>query len=193
MKKKYNQIKNAEKRKFKINERNQMSNLGKTNPKEFWKKIKSQYKLNTKTSESLDVDNLYTHINQLYNIDAERKDHSNEDNNKDSDIQAEHLDNSITIHELKDAIFPQDNNKSPGMADIIAEIYKHSFENTSMFIFKLFNRLYENGDPKLWGKGVIIPTFKGGNIDDVKNYRGVTLINILGKTTEQINKTVNQT
>ena len=35
--------------------------------------------------------------------------------------------------------------------------------------------------PKNWEGGIIVPIFKGGNIDDAKNYRGITLNNILAK------------
>ena len=36
------------------------------------------------------------------------------------------------------------------------------------------------------GEGIIAPIFKGGNPDDANNYRGITLINILGKIYSQI-------
>ena len=35
--------------------------------------------------------------------------------------------------------------------------------------------------PENWGRGIIIPIFKGGNLDDPSNYRGITLINIISK------------
>ena len=36
------------------------------------------------------------------------------------------------------------------------------------------------------GKGIIIPIFKGGNPEEAGNYRGITLIYILGKVYSQI-------
>ena len=36
------------------------------------------------------------------------------------------------------------------------------------------------------GKGIIVPFFKGGNPNDSGNYRGITLINIMGKIYSQI-------
>ena len=57
----------------------------------------------------------------------------------------------------------------------------------SHFLLKLFNRLFSNGEyPRLLGEGIIVPIFKGGNIDDPNSYRGITLIYILGKVYSQI-------
>ena len=36
------------------------------------------------------------------------------------------------------------------------------------------------------GGGIIVPIFKGGNIDEAQNYRGITLVNILAKIYSQI-------
>ena len=54
-------------------------------------------------------------------------------------------------------------------------------------MLKLYNRLFLNGEyPRLWGEGIIVPIFKGGNPDEAGSYRGITLINILGKIYSQI-------
>jgi hypothetical protein len=36
------------------------------------------------------------------------------------------------------------------------------------------------------GSGIIIPIFKGGDINEAKNYKGRTLINIIAKTYSQV-------
>ena len=52
---------------------------------------------------------------------------------------------------------------------------------------QLFNRIVINGEyPNCWGHGVVIPIFKGGGIENPKNYRGITLINVLGKIYSKI-------
>ena len=64
---------------------------------------------------------------------------------------------------------------------------KSSFDIIKPFLLKLYNRLLINGEyPRLWGEGIIVPIFKGGNPDEAGNYRGITLINIMGKIYSQI-------
>ena len=47
---------------------------------------------------------------------------------------------------------------------------------------KLFNHMYVNCIyPSSWTKGIIVPIPKKGNINDVNNYRGITLSSILSK------------
>ena len=51
----------------------------------------------------------------------------------------------------------------------------------------MYNRLFLNAEyPRLWGEGIIVPIFKGGCLDEASNYRGITLINIMGKIFSQI-------
>ena len=38
----------------------------------------------------------------------------------------------------------------------------------------------------IYGSGIIVPVFKGGDIEDAKIYRGITLINIIVKIYSQI-------
>ena len=70
---------------------------------------------------------------------------------------------------------------------LCAELFKHSFDIILPFLLKLFNCLFSNGEyPKSWGESIIVPIFKSGNPDDVKNYSGKTLINVLGKVYSQV-------
>ena len=46
----------------------------------------------------------------------------------------------------------------------------------------IVNKIFETGQyPESWSNGIIIPIFKGGNIDEPQNYRGITLNNIIAK------------
>ena len=76
----------------------------------------------------------------------------------------EDLDCKITMSEVKDAIYSQIDNKSSGNDSLIAEIYKHSFPFISHIILELFNRIFESR--------IIVPIFKGGDINETKNTEG---------------------
>ena len=44
-----------------------------------------------------------------------------------------------------------------------------------------------------WGEGLIIPIFKKGNVENVENYRGITLLSVVGKLfTIIINNSLNE-
>ena len=83
---------------------------------------------------------------------------------------------------MKTAVFEQNNNKSSGIDGVPAELFKCSFHVISEFLLKIFNYIYMKGEyPENWGREIIIPIFKGGNLDGPSNYRGITLINIISK------------
>ena len=103
------------------------------------------------------------------------------------------MDRNISIEELREAVYKQNNNKSSGIDKIVAEIYKCSFDILAPFMLILFNWIFNTGVyPRLWGNGMIVPIFKGGNIDNARNYRGITLINIIEKVYSQILHTPKQ-
>jgi len=68
-------------------------------------------------------------------------DTSSGSDNDDNDNNEEQL-----LDEDLEKKLQQKNNKSAGLNQICAEIYKYSFENTSVFMLKLFNRLLLKGE-----------------------------------------------
>ena len=51
------------------------------------------------------------------------------------------------------------------------------------YLQALFSKLFQMGYfPEKWSEGFIVPIFKkGGDINEVSNYRGITLFSTLGK------------
>ena len=83
--------------------------------------------------------------------------------------------------------FQAKNGKSCGPDDLSAELIKSSYHIISPYLISLFNDLFNNGVyPESWGLGYIVPIFKGGDPKSPKNYRGITLNNILAKIYSQI-------
>ena len=88
----------------------------------------------------------------------------------------------FTQEEVLNAIKQLKLNKSGGPDMLINEflIYgKHIFTST---LCNLFNQIFASGYfPEDWSEGYIIPLHKKGSLNDVGNYRGITLLSILGK------------
>ena len=88
----------------------------------------------------------------------------------------------FTQEEVLNAIKQLKLNKSGGPDMLINEflIYgKHIFTST---LCNLFNQIFASGYfPEDWSEGYLIPLHKKGSLNDVGNYRGITLLSILGK------------
>ena len=81
----------------------------------------------------------------------------------------------------------QKNSKACGPDDISDEIIKCSIDIILPFLTLIFNKLLNQSKyPESWGLGYITPIFKGGDKTDAKNYRGITINNILAKIYSQI-------
>ena len=162
--------------------------MAKSKPKQFWKTIKKKF-INSKAvkSDTLTVADLFDYFKSIYGNELDSSSEQPQDPAlHESQLNAE-LDAEISENELKKAVFSQKNNKSTGTDLLCAELFKSSFDIICPFLLKLYNRLFANGEyPRLWGEGIIVPIFKGGNPDEAGNYRGITLINMMGKIYSQI-------
>ena len=97
------------------------------------------------------------------------------------------LDEAINEEEIRKAILSQNNNKSPGIDQLPAEIFKASIDIIIPFLRVLYNHIFFNQEyPQSWGMGIITPIFKKGDVNEANNYRGITLINIVAKIYSQI-------
>ena len=171
---KYNRIKNKAQKSFKRKEGNRLNEIAKKDSKKFWKHIKKSYKKTDLSSTSLNAEQLHDHFKTLF--DEQSEPNANTEPNHDNYSNDNILDTEFTTAELRNAVFSQKSNKSPGMDSIPSEIMKASFSFISPFLLNLYNKMYNNGEyPNSWGESIIYPIFKKGDI----NYRGITLINIL--------------
>ena len=49
-------------------------------------------------------------------------------------------------------------------------------------LWKFFGRVWDKVEvPKDWESGIVMPLFKKGDIMDLYNYRGITLMDVVGK------------
>jgi hypothetical protein len=124
-------------------------------PKQFWKNIKSQYKTDSKEKINISIESLFTHFNNLHGNEATTDISSRFNINFVYDNE---LDAVFPELEVKNAVFAQNNSKSPGPDNLIAEGFKHLFDIISPFIVKLYNEIFTHGMfPESWTQGINVP------------------------------------
>ena len=184
---KYNKVKQKARSTYKYNEGMKISRLANSNPRTFWKKLKSFNKKKQPKPSNLSLDDLFIHFKNMFGNDNQETDENDINNQAENVTQDEELDCNITEAELRSAVMSQNNNKSPGEDSLVAEIFKSNYDLLNPFLLKLYNKLFDSGQyPDSWANGIIAPVFKKGDLNDAKNYRGITLINILAKIYSQI-------
>jgi len=62
------------------------------------------------------------------------------------------------------------------------EFFIHGKDVLMPFLYSLFNKIFSLGCfPASWTEGHVIPLHKKGSLNDVNNFRGITLLSTLGK------------
>ena len=92
------------------------------------------------------------------------------------------LNTEISFNELLSAI-KQLRKGASGWPDLLLnEFFKKGTDGLVHYLHKLFNKIFQMGYfPEKWPEGFIVPIFKKGDINDVSNYKGITLLSTVGK------------
>ena len=179
---KLNKTKRRAKAIFKFEEGKRVENLAKSNPKSFWKEIKKFTKKKSKSSDTVTAEDFFEHFSGVFGAQSDDDPLSNTYPDMQANIQDESLDTPFSMDELKKVISSLKSNKSPGIDGLIAEIFKSSYDILSPILLRLFNVVFSSGCyPTQWSEGLITPIHKKASLDEVNNYRGITLINIMSK------------
>ena len=166
------------KRKFEKDFNAKIKSLRSSDPGKYWNLINPRKK--SVRIGDISLDNFWTHFSEL------NKDNSNESDSM-PEIQMQNTNEIInepfTIEEIKKHISSLKKNKSPGIDHILNEFIKHCPETLMYVIVLIFNIVLETGlIPSDWTIGIIKALYKNkGNINDVNNYRGITLLSCIGK------------
>ena len=92
------------------------------------------------------------------------------------------MDQPITLAEVSHVVKAIKNNKSAGSDGIVGELIKYGGEPMCEMLLTLFNLVWDNEcAPSYWREGLIVSLFKKGDREDPGNYRGITLLNVVGK------------
>ena len=94
----------------------------------------------------------------------------------------EELNLNFSQNEILKSIKQLKSNKSGGPDMLINEFFIHGKQVLVPILCSLFNKVFEYGFfPEEWSEGYIVPLHKKGNLNDVENYSGITLLSALGK------------
>ena len=177
---KHKKLVRKEKRKFEKELNAKIRVLKSTDPGKYWNLINPRKKKNKIGDLSLDT--VRTHFSDM------NKDISNSSENQfefenQNLVTNDIINGPFTFEEIKKHIDSLKKNKSPGADYILNEFIKFCPEKLIYVIVALFNVVLESGViPSEWSIGIIKVLYKNkGNINDVNNYRGITLLSCLGK------------
>ena len=97
------------------------------------------------------------------------------------------LDMEISRTELLIAIKQLRNGANSGPDLLLNEIFKNGSETLIHYLHVLFNKLFQMGYfLEKWSEGFIILIFTKGDVNEVSNYRGITLLSTVGKLITRI-------
>ena len=156
-------------------------------PKEFWRKLELKHK---GVPFNFKKDELYNYFKKLSGkrenkVGAETLDVNYFVNESDDVFEKDLLDvlnRVISIEEVRKVIKNLKNGKAAGLDKIIPELIKAFDDNMLEVIAPILNNIFDSGNfPEEWALGVIVILYKDGTKSDLNNYRGITLLSMLGK------------
>jgi hypothetical protein len=157
------------------------------NAKEYWKMLKGAK--SEQKSNILKADNFLDYFKSVNDPDSiffQPDDDISNLNNRYLNCELQdmfsELSTIITEDEIIKACKELKTGKSGGPDLFLNEFFKHGSHVLVSFFSKLFNSILDHGYyPDKWSDSFIVPIFKKGCIDDVCNYRGISLLSTLGK------------
>ena len=92
------------------------------------------------------------------------------------------LNGPILLDEVVSGIKSLKRGKAAGIDGIRSEFYQINNPNLITVIHKIICHIFYSGVyPASWSSSMITPLYKKGNASEVKNYRGINLINVMSK------------
>ena len=93
-----------------------------------------------------------------------------------------YYDKEIEESEIVRCINKLKNNKTGGSDGIVSELLKYGGVGMVKMLGKLYALIWkEECVPMKWREGLIVSLFKKGDKEDPGNYRGITLLSVVGK------------
>jgi len=157
------------------------------NPRLFWKTLKPvQKQLDSTSPETFSIH--YKNLLQS-EVPVEGSDalHDSVVTFLQTNSAVDILDAPISPSECLKCLKRLPNAKAPGLDGIPGEFLKRGATTLTPLLVKLFNFIFSSGHyPADWTKAIICSIYKSGDKNDPANYRGISLLPILGKVFDQI-------
>ena len=157
-------------------------------PKEFWKKLDTKRK---RMTFDFNKNELYEYFKKLSgNLNTEYGSINDYSNSTEQDEEScafdqeifDTLNRVISTEEVKRVVTNFKSGKAAGLDKIIPGLLKAMDENFLDLIALILNNIFDSGSfPEEWALGIIVILFKEGSKSDLNNYRGITLLSMLGK------------
>jgi hypothetical protein len=154
-----------------------ITNLRRNNPKKFYRRFRKRKQQNV---HNITLEQFKEHFSNLMNRHDNNIDRDNEPNSEDNVF--EELDVPFTEPELERGIRDLKRDKSTGFDNLMNEYLITGKAYLIPILEKLFNNIINTGIyPELWVQSIIIPVFKKGDVNEPKNYRGISFVSHVGK------------
>ena len=148
--------------------------------KQFWKLIQKA-KVQHKQNSTITPKQFLSHFAKLNETDKLTTPQATDGTSTFGNYVAE-LDDNITDDEIVRAIKTMKLNRAPGIDGLTLEVYKELDPLFISILRTLFNHILKTRPyPSIWSIDLITPIHKGGTKDDPSNYRGITILNTVGK------------
>ena len=155
--------------------------------KEYWKLLKESVVSPKPKNISVDLfDKYFKAINNpedpFFQADDDILYYNERFLNEEAQVMFDELNVDITSNEIQKAISQLKQNRSGGPDGFLNEFFIHGATELLPYLLELFNKILIVGYfPEVWSEGYIVPIHKKGKLDDINNFRGITLLSTLGK------------
>ena len=179
----YHKLSRKQERMYWSKQKRSLNNLRSNDPKEFWSRLNMKSK-----GKSCDFSKseLSDHFKNLASANESDGGNASEIDIEDNVNLIQDIDNILNRDfnsiEIKVMINKLKNNKAAGIDKIVSELLKNLDEPTLSIVVRILNKIFDSGGfPEEWAVGIIVILFKGGEKNDLNNYRGITLLSVIGK------------
>lgn len=125
------------------------------------------------------------HFNELLNIPGDLDEMARDRIEQRPVVQR--LDEPPDMNELMSAIGSMQDGKAPGRDGIPSEVWKNGGQKMTDCLLQMIQQVWDTQSvPQDWRDASIVPLFKKGDRKDCNNYRGISLLSIVGKILSRV-------